>query len=312
MIVTVTLSPALDKTAVVRDFGVGKVNRIESFRLDPGGKGINVSKTLRQLGCDSMATGILGGAAGEQIERSLTSLGIGFDFVHVQRETRTNLKVADPLRHTNTDINEPSASVDAAALEEVFRKACGHAGESGLVVLAGRAPGNCPGSLYADWTERFRTLGIRTCVDANGELLKSAAAAKPFLLRINGEELSSLTGAPMDSDARVADAVTALTAGGIGMVAVSLGARGAVFAKDGILLRGQGIDVPVQSTVGAGDAMMASLCAAEAWGMGIMEAAAFALAAGSAKVSCPGTQAPTLDQVRSLLPKARLEAIAKK
>ena len=116
MIVTVTLTPALDKTVTLPGFAIGKVNRIASLRLDAGGKGINVSKVLKSLGGESVATGILGGSTGKFIQDSLNEMGIESDFVFVPQETRTNLKVIDPENHTNTDINEPGAPVSQAAL----------------------------------------------------------------------------------------------------------------------------------------------------------------------------------------------------
>ena len=120
MIITVTLTPALDKTVILPDFCVDRVNRIQSLRLDAGGKGINVSKVLKSLGTDSLATGILGGSTGRFIEEKLKEEDIACDFAWVDQDTRTNLKVVDPLRHTNTDINEPGAQVSASVLESVF------------------------------------------------------------------------------------------------------------------------------------------------------------------------------------------------
>ncbi|MBR1607483.1 MAG: 1-phosphofructokinase, partial [Clostridia bacterium] len=140
MIITVTLTPALDKTVVLPSFRVDQVNRIESLRLDPGGKGINVSKVLDALGTRSLATGILGGGTGRYIEKSLKDMGIACDFVWVEQETRTNLKVVDPVEHTNTDINEPGAPVSPQTLEAVFEKVKAAAGPGDIVVLAGKAP----------------------------------------------------------------------------------------------------------------------------------------------------------------------------
>ena len=107
MIYTVTLNPALDKTVQIPSFRLGEVNRISAMRTDPGGKGINVSKVLRELGEPSVAAAILGGAAGQKIESALRALGIEGMYLFTEHETRTNLKIVDPALHTNTDVNEP-------------------------------------------------------------------------------------------------------------------------------------------------------------------------------------------------------------
>ena len=156
MIITVTLTPALDKTVILPGFRVDQVNRIQSLRLDAGGKGINVSKVLRALGTDSLATGILGGGTGRYIENSLREMGIASDFVWVEQETRTNLKVVDPQKHTNTDINEPGAPVGADVIEAVYRKVEAAASPGDIVVLAGKAPAGTPDTVFADWIARLR------------------------------------------------------------------------------------------------------------------------------------------------------------
>ena len=161
MIITVTLTPALDKTVILPDFQVDQVNRVESLRLDAGGKGINVSKALRALGTPSLATGLLGGDTGRFIENSLREMSIACDFVHVPQDTRTNLKVVDPLRHTNTDINEPGAPVDGDTLETVYQKIESAAAPGDIVVLAGKAPAGTRDTLFARWTARLKARGIR-------------------------------------------------------------------------------------------------------------------------------------------------------
>ena len=107
MIYTVTLNPALDKTVQIPNFALGSVNRITALRTDPGGKGINVSKVIRALGGESIALGILGGSTGRTIADALEEMGLRCDFLFAPGQTRTNLKVVDPVGHTNTDINEP-------------------------------------------------------------------------------------------------------------------------------------------------------------------------------------------------------------
>ena len=165
MIVTITLTPALDKTVTLPGFAVDKVNRVQSMRLDAGGKGINVSKVLKALGTDSVACGILGGGTGRFIQNSLTEAGIACDFAQVPQDTRTNLKVIDPVNHTNTDINEAGAPVSEETLEEVFARAAAHLHKDDIVVLAGKAPQGTADTIFADWTRRFRELGVKVYMD---------------------------------------------------------------------------------------------------------------------------------------------------
>ena len=194
MIITVTLTPALDKTVILPGFRVDQVNRIQSLRLDPGGKGINVSKVLLSLGADSLATGILGGGTGRYIENSLREMGIASDFVWVKEETRTNLKVVDPQEHTNTDINEPGTPVAPEVIEAVYRKVEAAASPGDIVVMAGKAPSSAPDTVFADWITRLRSRSVQTYLDADAGLLIEGVKAKPTLIKPNDVELSRLTG----------------------------------------------------------------------------------------------------------------------
>lgn len=140
MIYTVTLNPALDKTVQIPSFRLGEVNRISAMRTDPGGKGINVSKVLRELGEPSVAAAILGGAAGRKIESALRALGIEGMYLFTGHETRTNLKIVDPTLHTNTDVNEPGAPADEAVLSKLLTQLTDRLRPGDLVVLSGKAP----------------------------------------------------------------------------------------------------------------------------------------------------------------------------
>ena len=111
MIITVTLNPAVDRTMHVPKFCAGRVNRATSSRVDAGGKGINVSKALKELGCDSIACGLIAGRYGRMIKEQITAAGIKYDFVEVPGETRLNVKIISD-DGTHTDINEPGAPAD--------------------------------------------------------------------------------------------------------------------------------------------------------------------------------------------------------
>lgn len=309
MIITVTLTPALDKTVILPGFRVDAVNRIQSLRLDAGGKGINVSKVLRALGTDSLATGILGGGTGRYIENSLREMGIRADFAWVDAETRTNLKVVDPQLHTNTDINEPGAPVSAEVMESVYRKAEAAAGPGDIVVLAGKAPAGAPDTVFADWIRRLKDRGAQTYLDADAGLLIEGVKAKPTLIKPNDAELARLTGREFHSVEEMAAAARELAAGGIGTVVVSLGGEGALFVTAHQSLRGYGLRVPVQSTVGAGDSMMAAMAHGAAGGWPFRDTCALALAVSAAAVTTPGTQPADRDTVNDLLKQVEIEEI---
>ena len=144
MIVTVTLNPAVDKTLLVRGFAVGKTNRVEIERLDPGGKGINVAKALRQLGCPVTALGFVAGTNGRFILRALEALEIPADFVDVEGETRVNLKITDPEEGTETEINESGFTVGPGHLERFKEKLGAYASRAKIVVFSGSLPPGAP------------------------------------------------------------------------------------------------------------------------------------------------------------------------
>lgn len=310
VILTVTLTPALDKTVLVPAFSIDTVNRIQSMRLDAGGKGINVSKTLHALGGASVATGILGGSNGEFIRDSLDKQGIENDFVFVQDNTRINLKIIDPDNHTNTDINEPGAPVSADDLNAVLKIAQNHLKSGDIVVLAGKAPQGTADTLFADWIACFGAMGVKVFMDADGALLAQGVKARPDLIKPNEDELARLVGRRLVDMEDMVQAAKALVAQGIETVVVSLGGDGALFVRENEILRGHGLKVPVQSTVGAGDSMMAALCYGEEAGKPFEETCRLAMAVSAATVMRPGTQAAAAEDVDALLKQVMLEKAA--
>lgn len=143
MIVTVTMNPAIDKTVDITRLEKGDLNRIKRVEMDAGGKGVNVSKTIRALGGDSIATGFIGGNSGIIIKNVLSELGITTDFVMVEGETRTNLKVVEEKGDV-TELNEPGPQVSAGQLEELICRLEGYAAKDTLFVLAGSIPAGVP------------------------------------------------------------------------------------------------------------------------------------------------------------------------
>ncbi len=307
MIVTVTLNPALDKTVTLPMFTVGQVNRVEKMRLDPGGKGINVSKTIHALHGKSIAMGILGGAAGRYIKACLDKAGIENDFAFVREQTRTNLKIIDPTLHTNTDINEPGMAVSSRAMNRVFESLSVKVTSGDTVVLAGKTPPGTDDCLYAEWTQRLHKKGVRVCLDADGPQLINGVKAMPDIIKPNEEEFSRLMGRRFDSMQDMARAALDVSQRGIGQVMVSMGEKGALFISGGRVKFAHGIKVPVKSTVGAGDAALAALVLSLQRGEDWMDSIRLAIAAGAAGVMCEGTETVAQETVRELIPQVIVE-----
>ncbi len=309
MIHTLTLNPALDKTVVIPNFQVDTVNRIVSLRLDPGGKGINVSKVIKKMGGTSRATALLGGSSGQQISRMLEQLGIQVDYVEIPGQTRTNLKIIDPVQGTNTDINEPGPELSAEQANFVFSHFVRQLHPNDIVVLAGSVPKGAQPDIYAQYVEKCRELGAKVFLDADGELLAKGIRATPYLVKPNRDELSRLVKRPLQTLDEIKAAACSLLQDGIRKVVVSLGGQGAMYVAKGTCLYAPALSVPVGSTVGAGDSVVAALALAEEQGLSPEDTLKLATATGAANVMCSGTQAADMEQIQVLLPKVRCQLL---
>ena len=309
MIITVTLNPALDKTVILPGFAVNTVNRVSATRLDPGGKGINVSKVVKALGGKTLALGVLGGAAGGYIQAAMDKMELPNDMVLTGEITRTNLKIIDPLLQTNTDINEPGGPVSEETLDAVWHKLTKAVKPGDTVVLAGKNPPGMPDSRLADWVTRLHGMKVYTCVDTVGEPMQQAIAAQPDIIKPNREEMAEIAGRRMVTDDDVLTAARELVDRGVGLVTASLGADGAIFVTRNQAFRGYAPKVSVVSVAGAGDAMMAALTHYSAAGCSLEETARRSIAVSVASVMCSGSEAPELNMILPLIDQVRLEKL---
>ncbi len=303
MIYTVTLNPALDKTVEIPSLTIDSVNRITEMRTDPGGKGINVSKVIDRLGGKSIATGILGGDTGQAIQASLQAMGLETSFRFVEGETRTNLKIIDPVNHTNTDINEPGVTVSGEILDHVLAGLLAMLGENDIVVLSGSLPKGAPKDTYRTWVKACADAGARVFLDADGELLAAGIEASPYLIKPNNHELSGLLKRTLKTPEELKEAARELMAEhGIKKIVVSMGGEGALYVTADETVYAEGLKVPVGSTVGAGDSVVAALAVAEESGMSLEDTVRLSTATGAANVMCSGTQAAEYDTIKELMP----------
>jgi 1-phosphofructokinase len=297
MIVTVTLNPALDKTMEIDDFNLEKINREKRSRVDAGGKGINVSKVIKSLGGESLATGFIAGNAGNFIKQQLDGFGIQNDFVVTQGETRTNLKVVDLKNKTYTDINENGPLISEQELLNVEEKVQDCVNENSVLVLSGSIPKNLSSKVYFDMITRAKEKGAKVIIDADGDLLNESIKAGPYLVKPNIDELERLYSIKLDTTDKVIDCAKKLFDFGVEIVVVSLGGDGSIFITRKEILIVEPIKVDVKSTVGAGDSMVAALALSIDKNYPFDQVVRLSVAAGTAAVMMEGTQAPEYEDI---------------
>ena len=309
MIYTVTLNPAIDKTVVIENFHAGSVNRVVSVREDAGGKGINVSKCLKNLGETSVAAMILAGDTGRRLEKMLGCLEIPALSVWAEGESRTNLKIIDPCKKENTDINEPGPVVSEALLEQL-KKALGQRIQPGdIVILSGSLPAGVDRGLYGHWVADFSKLGACVYLDADGEPMQKGMAAVPYMIKPNNDELAGLLGKAALTMAEMVDEGKRLLAIGIREIIISMGGDGALFiSKDGCY-HAQGLSVPVKSTVGAGDSVVAAAAFGQVRNLSREERIRLCMAIGAASVMQSGTQPPEAQLVWELAQQVKMKKL---
>ncbi|WP_436759687.1 1-phosphofructokinase [Streptosporangium sp. V21-05] len=289
MIVTLTLNPSLDRTIEVGSLTRGAVIRAAATHLDPGGKGVNVSRALLANRVRSCAVVPFGGDEGRRLVSLLSAEGIEMITVPVAGTTRSNVALAEP-DGTVTKINEPGTALSPAELDTIAEAVLGAASSADWVVASGSLPPEVPADVYARLCERFSEAGINVAVDTSGPALVSALAEAPALVKPNREELGEATGIVISSLGDAIKAAENLRARGAGAVLASLGADGAILLQDDQIWHGQCPVAEPRSTVGAGDAMLAGFLAGGARGeSALVEALAWATAA----VGLPGSRMPS-------------------
>lgn len=309
MIVTVTMNPAIDKTVEIDTLLPGGLNRIKKVEYDAGGKGINVSKTIRELGGISIATGFLGGNAGKTIENVLNDKNIQNDFLWVDGETRTNTKVFEESGAV-TELNEPGPVISKEQMEELLKKLEGYANEKTLFILAGSIPNGVDKHVYADIIRMAHAKGAKVLLDADGELFRNSLPAGPDIIKPNRVELEEYAGIDYRaSDEELLGMARKLMEQGIETAAVSMGKSGAMMIRGDYRVKCPALSVKAHSTVGAGDAMVAAL--AYSWDNGLdnEETTRLCMATSAGAVTTIGTKPPSRELVDTLKEQVIIERI---
>jgi 1-phosphofructokinase len=308
-VLTVTLNPALDKTAIIDKLNIGGLNRVKTFRIDPGGKGINVAKVLKNFSEEVKATGLIAGNQGKLLLEYLSLAGIKSSFHEVVGETRTNLKIYEEHSGTITEINDPGFTVTENDLLCFERKLSELLGSASFLVLSGSLPIGATHNIYNQFIKLAKSKGLRTMLDADGMALQNGIKAVPYAIKPNIYELELLTGKKMSSLEHIVDAARSLTKKGIEIVAVSMGEDGAVVCNNKDSYHVSPLPIKAKSPVGAGDSMVAALVFAFLKAYPLDEAAKWAVAAGTATAAKPGTELCTLEEIPNYIRKVKINKL---
>jgi 1-phosphofructokinase/tagatose 6-phosphate kinase len=284
MIITVTLNAAIDKSLSVPNFRLGRRHRTVEQTTMPGGKGVNVARTLKTLGQPVIATGFAGGATGTRIVEQLTEESILNDFVRIREESRTNTAVHDPTNGETTEINERGPALSANEVELFRDKLLYLSRGADIVVFAGSLPRGVEANIYASLLRELRKLGVTTMIDADGEPMRLAVRAEPDVISPNVLEAEELVGHEFNDDEDRVIAVREM---------VQLGAREAIMTlPDGCVASVLEGGSPVLqrvwiepreavAAVGAGDAFLAGYVSARYNGSPPAECLRFGVACGA-------------------------------
>ena len=309
MIVTVTLNPAVDQTLALERLTLGDTNRVRESRIDPGGKGINVSRVLRELGRESLATGFAPGSLGRFVEHSLLELGILCDFVHTRGQTRTNLTVVDEAEHETTLLSYRGPEMDPRHVQTLETRLRRYISAGDWLVVAGSIPPPLDPWVYARLIELGRQRGARTVLDADADALVAGLSARPEIVKLNHHEAERLLGTALESDQALVEAADAMRDAGAETAVVTAGARGAVAISEEGAWRSWSPPADVISSVGAGDALLGGLLYSLEEGGSLEEGLRWGTAAGAAACLTSGTQLCRQSDLLGLLPQVRIEQI---
>lgn len=262
MFLTVNLNPAVDRNCQIDRLRPGEVNRLIESRSAAGGKGINVTKILRQFRMPVAAVGFLGGPGGRLIQDTMERLGVESYFTKIKGETRTSVNVLAGDGSV-TEILEPGPVISKKELEAFRKQFSGCLEQCRLVVLSGSVPEGVPVDIYGQLIRECRLAGRTVCLDASGEALRQGIAQKPDMVKPNRRELEYLAGHPLADLEEVREQAGMLLAQGVGKVIVSLGAEGLLYLDGERELYQKAKSVRTVNTVGCGDTVVASLCMSE-------------------------------------------------
>lgn len=276
MIYTVTFNPSIDYVIQINNLSLGRVNRVDNEKKYPGGKGINVSRVLNNLGVCSKSLGFIGGFTGRFIEDSLKNEGISTDFIHVSQDTRINVKLKS---NEESEINGSGPDIDEYSLNELFKKVENLKPED-FIVLAGNVQKSLPNDIYS--MVQKKCPNSKVIVDTTGSALTATLKYKPFLIKPNIHELGEIFDVEIKDIEKVVYYANKLRDMGAQNIIISMGEHGAMLVCSEGVYTASAPKGEVKNSVGAGDSVVAGFLCEYTKSFNIVDSFRYGAASGSA------------------------------
>ncbi|WP_341675740.1 1-phosphofructokinase family hexose kinase [Niveibacterium sp. SC-1] len=310
-IVCIALNPAIDQTVELEQFTPGQLHRARAVKQEAGGKAINVAACLADAGIPVAVAGRLGRENAEDFRQLFDAKGIHDRLCYVAGHTRINTKLVDLSSGTTTEINLPGSLSDPEGIPvtaaRILRRAI--AGDlTRWAIASGSVPPGWAEDIYATGIHHLKRRGVMTVLDASGAALRAGLDAQPTIAKPNREELAELVGRPLGSVAEVVEAARALVAAGKveRLLCVSLGHEGALFLDQARCIHALPLPLSVRSTVGAGDAMVAGIVAAQLQKLDLDDCARVASAWSAAHLVHQGPGLGAIETLEALIASVHL------
>ena len=307
MIYTVTLNPALDRTLHVENLAPGQPTRIRAEARFAGGKGIDVSRALREMGSDNVALGLVGGFDGKELEGRLLLSGVACRFTHIANETRTNIIIQDESNGTETALLARGPEVQPPELMD-FLDVLERSPDMSYLIISGSLPPGLTPEVYSRMITIGNERGAKVVLDTAGEALRQSIRARPTVIKPNRLELAELAGRALPDIRSIADYSLTLLEW-VETVLVSMGADGILMITKSGVIHARPPEVTVKSTVGAGDCAVAGFVHGMAVGEPSVDALCRAVATGTAATLNAGTGLCRCADVEAILPQVTVEKV---
>jgi 1-phosphofructokinase family hexose kinase len=306
MILTVTLNPAIDRTYFVKDFSWNRTIRASQSVVGVGGKGTDASCVLGELGYASLALGFAAGDTGRLMNRMMRKHGCKTDFVWVDGETRTNIVIVSSECQCQSTITEPGLQIGMRELEKLKDKFRAALKKASCVLIGGPVPPGLDASIYTELVKQARDAGLPVVLDASGPGLKAGMEGRPTIAKPNIDEIAELYGRPVTTIEEAYKAGRELQDKYGAALVITLGKEGALAVLPGRAYRIPVLQIPVISTAGAGDAVLAGMVVALSTGKPMEDGLRIGFAAASAVCLSSATADCCKADVERLLPQVEL------